>query len=129
MKKYEIMYIVRPNLEDEARKSLIESFARIFTKMGAKTVEVKELGMKVLAYEINDHVKGFYVVMNVEAPHEACDEFDRLVKINEDVMRHIVVKAEEIIPVPAKPKSKPAPKKVARPVEAKEEAKKERAAE
>jgi len=102
MKKYEIMYVIRPNLEDEARKSLVESFANIFTKMGAKTVEVKELGMKVLAYEINDHRKGFYVVMNVEVGHEACDEFDRLVKINENVMRHIVVKAEEVVPTKSK---------------------------
>ena len=110
MRKYEVMYIVRPDLEEEARKSLVSFASEIFTKMDSKVLEVKEMGMRTLAYEINDHTKGFYVVMNVEATSEACDEFDRLIKINESVMRHIVVRMDEVKAPKAKVK-KEAPKK------------------
>jgi len=94
MKNYEIMYVVRPNLEGDARKEVVESFAGIFPKMGSEVAEVKEWGMRDLAYEINDFRKGFYVVMNVNATVEAIDEFNRLARISEDIIRDIVVKKE-----------------------------------
>ena len=94
MTAYEIMYIVRPSLEEEGRKALIESFSNVFTNMGSTVTEVKEWGMRDLAYEINDFRKGFYVVMDVESTHEAKDEFDRLARINEDMIRYIIVKKE-----------------------------------
>jgi len=94
MKNYEIMYILRPNLDGDARKEVVESFASIFPKMGSEEAEVKEWGMKDLAYEINDFRKGYYVVMNVTANNESIEEFNRLVRISEDVIREIVVKKE-----------------------------------
>lgn len=48
-----------------------------------------------LAYEINDLREGFYMILNVNSNSEAINEFDRLAKINEDILRHIVVKEEE----------------------------------
>jgi len=107
MKKYEVMYIVRPDVEEAARKELIEFTTGIFTKMDSKVLEVKELGMRNLAYEINDHTKGFYVLMNVEATHEATQEFDRLVKINANVMRHIVIRIDEVKQPKIKPDTRP----------------------
>jgi small subunit ribosomal protein S6 len=94
MRNYEIMYIVRPNLQEEGRKALIESFSNVFTNMGSEVAEVKEWGMRDLAYPIEDFTKGYYVVMNVNSSNEARDEFDRLVKISEDIIRHIVVRQE-----------------------------------
>jgi len=108
------MYIVRPDVEEAARKDLITFTADIFTKMDSKVLEVKEMGMRNLAYEINDFTKGFYVLLNVEATSEACDEFDRLVKINASVMRHIVVRIDEVkapvIKPDTRPKREPRPK-------------------
>ena len=49
MRKYEIMYIVRPNLEEEGRKAVIANFQNMFTNMGAEIVETKEWGMRDLA--------------------------------------------------------------------------------
>jgi len=94
MRNYEIMYVIRPNLEEEGRKALIESFSNIFTNLGSEVAEVKEWGMRDLAYPINDFTKGYYVVMNVVASNEARDEFNRLVKINEDIIRYIVIRQE-----------------------------------
>jgi small subunit ribosomal protein S6 len=94
MRKYEVMYIVRPNIEDEAKKALVERFNNILTEQGAEITEVKEWGKRRLAYEINDFREGFYMLLHVNANPEAVQEFDRLAKISEDMIRHIVVKNE-----------------------------------
>jgi len=108
------MYIIRPDVEEAARKELITFTSDIFTKMDGKVLEVKEMGMRNLAYEINDFTKGFYVLMNVEATSEATGEFDRLVKINERIMRHMVVRIDEVkapvIKPDTRPKREPKPK-------------------
>ena len=95
MRKYEIMYIVRPNLEEEGRKAVIANFQNMFTNMGAEIVENKEWGMRDLAYAIEDFTKGYYVVMTVNSSIEAKNEFDRLAGISEDVIRYIAIKEEE----------------------------------
>jgi len=115
MRKYEVMYIVRPDVEEAARKELITFVSEIFTKLDSKVLELKEMGMRNLAYEINDFTKGFYVLMNVEATSEATDEFDRLIKINEAVMRHIVVRVDEVKAPVIKPDTRPRREKDSRP--------------
>lgn len=94
MKKYEIMYIIRPNIEDEAKKALVERFNTILSENGAETVEVKDWGKRRLAYEINDFRDGYYQIVNVTSSAAAVEEFSRLAKISEDIIRHIIVKAE-----------------------------------
>ncbi|SFD15403.1 SSU ribosomal protein S6P [Bacillus sp. 491mf] len=95
MKKYEIMYIIRPNMEEEAQKALVERFAGVLTENGAEIINTKDWGKRRLAYEINDLREGFYMILNVNSNSEAVKEFDRLAKINENIIRHIVVKEEE----------------------------------
>ncbi|HDX9578773.1 30S ribosomal protein S6 [Bacillus cytotoxicus] len=95
MKKYEIMYIIRPNMEEEAQKALVERFAGVLTENGAEIINTKDWGKRRLAYEINDLRDGFYMILNVNSNTEAVKEFDRLAKISEDIIRHIVVKDEE----------------------------------
>ncbi len=95
MKRYEIMYIIRPNLEEEARKELIIEINNIFTKFESQEPKVVEWGMRDLAYEINDFKKGYYVILDVEATYEAVTEVDRVVKIKEDIIRHIVIARDE----------------------------------
>ncbi|ADU32542.1 30S ribosomal protein S6 [Evansella cellulosilytica] len=95
MRKYEIMYIVRPNLEEAATKEVVERFNKVLTDNGAEVENVEEKGKRRLAYEINDFKEGFYVLLNVNAPTVAIDEFNRLIKINDNVLRHLVVREEE----------------------------------
>lgn len=94
-RKYEIMFIVRPNLEDEARKQLVENFTSILTERNSEIIKVDELGIRNLAYEIEDFRKGYYYVVYTNATVEAINEFDRLVRINEDIIRYIIIKDEE----------------------------------
>ncbi|HWI49910.1 MAG TPA: 30S ribosomal protein S6 [Rummeliibacillus sp.] len=95
MKAYELMYIIRPNIEDEAKKALVERFNEILTSNGAEIIESKEWGKRRLAYEIEDFREGFYEIMKVNADSKAIDEYTRLANINEDIIRHIAVREEE----------------------------------
>lgn len=95
MRKYELMYIVRPNIEDEAKKALVERFNEILTSNGAEIIESKEWGKRRLAYEIEDFREGFYQIVKVNADSKAIDEYTRLANINEDIIRHIAVRQED----------------------------------
>lgn len=93
MKKYEIMYIVKAGLEEEARVATIEKVNSAVTKNGGKILDVKEMGLRDLAYPIKDEIKGYYVVLTVEAEVETVNEFDRLTKLNNNVLRHLILVA------------------------------------
>ncbi len=95
MRKYEIMYIIRPNLEEAAMKELIERFNNVLTDNGATLEKVEEMGKRRLAYEIEDFREGFYVLIKTAAQPAAIAEFDRLMKISEDVIRLLITKDEE----------------------------------
>ncbi|MGS0973267.1 MAG: 30S ribosomal protein S6 [Candidatus Izemoplasmataceae bacterium] len=94
MRKYEIMYIIRPNLLEEDRKKLIESLNDIFSSMDSEVTKVNEWGMRDLAYEIQDFKKGYYVVLDVKATEEARAEFDRIIRLKEEVIRYLIIKDE-----------------------------------
>lgn len=91
MKKYEIMYIVRPTLEETAVKGLINEMNEIFANFQSKVVKTNEMGLKELAYEIEKFTRGYYVLLNVEATAAAVAEFDRVARIKEDIIRYIVI--------------------------------------
>jgi small subunit ribosomal protein S6 len=92
MRNYEIMYILRADLDEVARKEVQENIHGILTSNGATITNVDEkLGLRDLAYPINDEVKGFYVVIKVTSDETALKEFARLVRINANVLRHLVV--------------------------------------
>lgn len=94
--KYEIMFVVRPNLEEDKVKEVSKNFEKILTDNGAKITSSKDLGQKELAYEIKGHKAGYYFLINLEANDaKAIDEFNRLARISEDVIRHLIVKEDE----------------------------------
>lgn len=93
--KYEILYIIRPDMTDEAKKELVDRFDQILKDNGSDVVESKDWAKKRFAYEINDYKEGIYHLVNVEAADAAgINEFDRLAKINRDILRHMIVKVE-----------------------------------
>lgn len=95
MKKYEIMYIVNSSLEAEKSAEVIESLHAIITKNNGTVDNVDDWGVREFAYEINKQTKGHYVVIKVSAPVEAISEFDRLSRINTNVVRHMIVRLED----------------------------------
>lgn len=95
MRKYELMYIIRPTIEDDAKKALVERFNEIVTSNGAEIIESKEWGKRRLAYEINDLREGYYQIVKMNADSKAVDEFIRLANINEDIIRYVAVRVED----------------------------------
>lgn len=94
--KYEILYIIRPDLNDDAKKELVERFDGILTDNGTTVVESKDWAKRRFAYEIDDYKEGIYHLVNVEAVDaKGIDEFARLARINRDILRHMIVKIEE----------------------------------
>jgi small subunit ribosomal protein S6 len=91
MKKYEIMYILVPTLEDAARKDEIAKLQGILESNKAKVTDVKEWGVKDFAYPIHKQPKGYYVVLKVSAEPAALKEFDRLAKLDLNVIRHLII--------------------------------------
>ncbi|MCI7602205.1 MAG: 30S ribosomal protein S6 [Candidatus Onthovivens sp.] len=95
MKKYEIMYILKANLEDAQRKEVIEKLHSLLTNEGAKVTNVNEWGLRDLAYPIKKETKGYYVVIKVECEPNATKEFDRKTKINNNVLRYLITVDQE----------------------------------
>ena len=94
MEKYEVMFIVKNTIEDDAVKAVADSLQGIITKGKGKVIEFKEMGKRKLAYPIKKELTGTYYVMTVETNHETIKEFERKVLINENVLRHLIIKKE-----------------------------------
>lgn len=96
MRNYEIMYILKADLDEAQRAEVMGKLAEIITKNGGEVKATNEsLGLRELAYPIKDETKGYYVVLEAALGKEAIDEFNRLVRINPSVLRHLITVAHE----------------------------------
>lgn len=94
MTEYEIMFIVKTTMEDDQIKKTAEEIKDLISGEKSKVVEFKDLGRKKLAYPINKELNGNYYVMTVEATKKVIKEFDRKTRLNENVIRHLIIKKE-----------------------------------
>ncbi|GEK90839.1 30S ribosomal protein S6 [Alkalibacterium kapii] len=94
--KYEILYIIRPDLDEEGKKALVERFETILKDNGAEVTESKDWAKRRFAYEIKDYREGTYRLVNLETSDAtAINEFERLARINDDILRHMIVRLED----------------------------------
>ncbi|MGX7349829.1 30S ribosomal protein S6 [Dolosicoccus paucivorans] len=95
-RKYEILYIIRPDLGEDDRKALVERFDAIIANSGAENLESKEWEKRRLAYEIKDYKEGLYHIMTFEtASEEGLNEFTRLANYSRDILRFMITKQED----------------------------------
>lgn len=94
MRKYEGVFIFVPSLEDESRNQLFDRLKGIIESNGTIS-NVDEWGVRKLAYEINDISEGYYIVVNFETTPEAVEELDRICKISDSIMRHMIIREDE----------------------------------
>jgi small subunit ribosomal protein S6 len=93
MTKYETMFILRPELENEAYDALVEKFKGIIEAQEGEVTNVNRMGRRKLAYEVKKKFReGYYVLINYSGDARATDELERNFKISEDVIRYLVVK-------------------------------------
>ena len=96
MKKYEIMFIVRADIEEEARKNTVKALEKTLTDNKATITLSKELGQKEFAYIIKKMKSGYYYLYNIETTtDDATKEFDRVAHIDENVVRHLILNIED----------------------------------
>ena len=94
MRKYEVMYVLNASMDDAARQAEMDSIHVIITTNGGNIVKTDVWGVKEFAYEIENMTKGFYVVTTFEAENAALNEFNRLMRINKNVVRFLTIKQE-----------------------------------
>ncbi|MNH81897.1 30S ribosomal protein S6 [compost metagenome] len=91
MRKYEVMYIIRPDLEQEALQAVVEKFQGIIQN-GGEITKHDVLGKRRLAYEINKIRDGVYVLVNFTATPDVINELERILKISDEVIRYLITK-------------------------------------
>lgn len=95
MANYESVLIARQDLGASQVSNIVSDLSDIIKKEGGEVVRVDNWGLKNLAYRIKKNRKGHYVVMNIAAPANAIAEFERIMRFNEDIIRHMTVKVDE----------------------------------
>lgn len=96
MNKYEIMFIVRSDIDEDTRKNTVKALEKILTDSKTTITLSKELGQKEFAYEIKKMKSGYYYLYNIETnSNEVTKEFDRVARIDENIVRHLILKIED----------------------------------
>ena len=107
MRNYEVMYILDPGLPDEEINALKERFTELAKSRGAEIEKVSPGEKRRLAYSIRGHREGVYVLMELRAQPEATQELGRQLRLNEAVLRHLVVRTDDL---PQRPPGPPGEK-------------------
>ena len=94
MNKYEAMYIISPTIDEEQVKALVEKFNDLISEHG-EIEKVEEWGKKKLAYEVQDQKEGYYVLVYFTANPEFPAELERIFKINEDILKYLILNREK----------------------------------
>ena len=97
---YETMYILRPDLIDEQVDVSITKYQDLLKEQGGENIQIQNLGKRRLAYEIDNHREGVYVLMNYDGPGHQIAVMERAMRISDDVIRYLTTK-QPALPVEA----------------------------
>ena len=95
MKAYELLFFVAPTISDEERVAVMKRIETTIADAEGKVDNVDEWGKRKLAYEINGLTDGDYTLVNFHADPQSVAELDRILRINDAVVRHMIVKRED----------------------------------
>jgi small subunit ribosomal protein S6 len=95
MRKYETLFILDPSLDEEAVKANVEKFKGVIENGGGTVDNVDAWGKRKLAYEIKKVNEGHYTLINFTADTELPKELDRIFRITDGVVRHLIIREEE----------------------------------
>lgn len=101
MPYYETVFIARQDLSENQVKELTKGFEDIIKKEGGKVTKTEQWGLRNLAYRINKSRKGHYILIETDGPGSAIIEVERNLRLNEDVMRYMTIKLDELTDGPS----------------------------
>jgi small subunit ribosomal protein S6 len=96
MALYEHVLIARQDISPQQVDAIVEQVTKTITDLGGRTGKTEYWGLRNLAYRVRKNRKGHYSMINIEAPAAAIHEVERLLRINEDVLRYITIKVEAL---------------------------------
>ena len=96
MALYECVYIARQDISATQVEGLTEQFTSIISENGGSVAKTEYWGLRNLAYKVKKNRKGHYVLLNLDAPHAAIKEVERIMSLNEDVLRTLTVSVDEL---------------------------------
>ena len=95
MNKYEVMFIVKATIDKEEINKTAENMQKLVSGNKSKVVDFKELGEKKFAYPIKKETNGYYFLMHIEADKATEAELNRKASLDENILRHLVIKLDE----------------------------------
>ena len=101
MPLYEHVFLARQDVSTQAVDTLIEQFKTLIESHGGKVAKIENWGLKTLAYRVKKNRKAHYALLNIDAPAPALAELERQEGINEDVLRFITIKVDELEEAPS----------------------------
>jgi small subunit ribosomal protein S6 len=96
LRKYELMLIAKPELEEEGLNGLVTRVQQIMTDHGGQVEKVEQMGRRKLAYTIRKSREGQFVLVHANLDRPAIAELERSLKLTEDVLRYMLVRLDEI---------------------------------
>jgi small subunit ribosomal protein S6 len=96
MSLYECVFIARQDISTPQVEALTEELSNIITQGGGSVSKKEYWGLRNIAYRVKKNRKGHYVLMNIDAPSAAVKEMERQMSINEDVLRTLTIRVEEL---------------------------------
>ncbi|MEW6424261.1 MAG: 30S ribosomal protein S6 [Bacillota bacterium] len=93
MTDYEAMFILRPDLEEEKITEVMERFRSLVENHGGEVTKLERWGKRRLAYQIQHLREGIYIILRFKGNNEVVQELDRVFKITDEVLRHMIVRA------------------------------------
>ena len=101
MAYYETVFLSRQDLSETQVKELTDRFSKIVQDQGGKVTKVEQWGLRTLAYKINKARKAHYTLIESDAPGAAVIELERVMRIEEDVMRSLTIRLDELTKGPS----------------------------
>ncbi len=96
MAYYENVFIARQDITPTQVDALSDAFTKIIVDGGGNVTKKEDWGLRTLAYKIKKNRKGYYVLMNIDAPSDAVHELERQMRLNEDVLRYLTLRVDEL---------------------------------
>jgi small subunit ribosomal protein S6 len=93
---YENVFIARQDIATTQADALVDSFTAILEGLGGKVTKKENWGLRSLTYRIAKNRKGHYLLLNIDAPPAAINEMERNMRLNEDVLRYLTVRVDEL---------------------------------
>ena len=95
LRKYEVLYIIRPGQEEEFYKNTVEKFNTIIQNNGGEILKVEPWGKRRLAYDIQKLREGYYVLLQISCEADLPKELERNFKISDEILRYLITRVEE----------------------------------